>query len=179
MNVYEDYYNYIEEHKELLNNLKSSSSQIMIAMDDVLLVMNYLYNKQKDGAKLSLDEEEIFDIGFTYLTIVIDDLTIYYNDYFKKDIIKFNQYAILMFFSVYAEDLKGFLIGEEIYEGETKKDLEAILTEIDSAIANEKVITDDLTKKIESIIEESTPSNGKFKPVYEVFNLIGEELDLY
>ena len=52
MNMYDDYNKYIIENEELLNYLKDSNSSVMYCLTDVLEVLDYIYKKYIDEAKI-------------------------------------------------------------------------------------------------------------------------------
>jgi hypothetical protein len=178
MNIYEDYRNYIKEHKDMLDVLKSNYSSVNVIIDDVLKVMDYLSKKQEDGAKLNEDEIEVFDGGYYYITDVINDLKVYYEDYFKKDIIIFNHYSSLIFYSLYIDDYINYLISEECYTKVRRQAIETKKALIDDILLNHKEFDNNVVKEIEDVIEATMPKK-QFKPVYEVYSLITEELDLF
>ena len=61
-NIYESNNKYIIENEELLNYLKDSNSSVMYCLSDVLEVLDYIYKKYIDEAKIEAELEEIFEI---------------------------------------------------------------------------------------------------------------------
>lgn len=179
MDIYKDYGNYRKETKELLDLLKSSSSPALYCLSDVLLVMDYICDKYNDGVKLDQDLEDIFDFGFEYITSAINDIKVYYNDYFNKDIILFNHFANLITYSFYLEDLKSFLDAEEYLTPERNQVIDELETLIDKKLSTKDESVQDTISYIETSIEEILPKHKEFKPVYIVFALMAEELNLY
>ena len=82
MNIFDDYGNFIEEHEELINKLKESSSVILTTINDVMKVLDYVYEQYLAQDKIEEDLIDIFDIGFGYLSNVLVDVDLYYKDYF-------------------------------------------------------------------------------------------------
>ena len=179
MNMYEDYNKYIIEHEELLNSLKSSDSNILLCLNDVLEVLEYIYKKYLDEAKIDNDLEEIFEIGFGYLSNSLIDIKTYYLDYFKKDIILLNKYSTLIVYSILLDDLKGYLLSEERLTDERKKIIDSASKQIDDVLINLKDIDDNIITIIEEAFETSLPKKHNYKPVYSVFQMIAEELGIY
>lgn len=179
MNMYDDYNKYIIEHEELLNNLKNSDSNVLLCLSDVLEVLEYIYKKYLDQAKIDNDLEEIFEIGFGYLSNSLVDIKTYYVDYFKKDIILLNRYSTLIVYSILLDDLKGYLLSEERLTEERKETINNASKLIDDVMINLKEIGGDLLVTIEEAFETSLPKKHNYKPVYSVFQMIAEELGIY
>lgn len=179
MNMYDDYNKYIIEHEELLNNLKNSDSNVLLCLSDVLEVLEYIYKKYLDQAKIDNDLEEIFEIGFGYLSNSLVDIKTYYVDYFKKDIILLNRYSTLIVYSILLDDLKGYLLSEERLTEERKETINNASKLIDDVMINLKEIDGDVIVTIEEAFETSLPKKHNYKPVYSVFQMIAEELGIY
>ncbi len=179
MNIYDDYGNYMEDMEEMITNIKGTSSYVMCCLDDVINVLDYIYRKYLDKAKIDNELEEIFEIGFGYLSNALNDIKVYYEEYFKKDIVLFNQYASLIVYSILIEDLKAYLIGEEKLTKSKEKVLDCSLQKIDDILVNIKEINVELLADIEDTIDECMPNNSDYRPVYTVFALIAEELGIY
>lgn len=179
MNMYDDYNKYIIENEELLNNLKNSDSNVLLCLSDVLEVLEYIYKKYLDQAKIDNDLEEIFEIGFGYLSNSLVDIKTYYVDYFKKDIILLNRYSTLIVYSILLDDLKGYLLSEERLTEERKATINNASKLIDDVMINLKEIDGDVIVTIEEAFETSLPKKHNYKPVYSVFQMIAEELGIY
>ena len=179
MNMYDDYNKYIIENEELLNNLKNSDSNVLLCLSDVLEVLEYIYKKYLDQAKIDNDLEEIFEIGFGYLSNALVDIKTYYVDYFKKDIILLNRYSTLIVYSIVLDDLKGYLLSEERLTEERKATINNASKLIDDVMINLKEIDGDVIVTIEEAFETSLPKKHNYKPVYSVFQMIAEELGIY
>ncbi len=179
MNMYDDYNKYIIENEELLNNLKNSDSNVLLCLSDVLEVLEYIYKKYLDQAKIDNDLEEIFEIGFGYLSNSLVDIKTYYVDYFKKDIILLNRYSTLIVYSILLDDLKGYLLSEERLTEERKAIINNASKLIDDVMINLKEIDGDVIVTIEEAFETSLPKKHNYKPVYSVFQMIAEELGIY
>jgi hypothetical protein len=177
--MYDDYNKYIIENEELLNNLKNSDSNVLLCLSDVLEVLEYIYKKYLDQAKIDNDLEEIFEIGFGYLSNSLVDIKTYYVDYFKKDIILLNRYSTLIVYSILLDDLKGYLLSEERLTEERKATINNASKLIDDVMINLKEIDGDVIVTIEEAFETSLPKKHNYKPVYSVFQMIAEELGIY
>ena len=179
MNIYDDYNKYIIENEELLNYLKSSNSSVLYCLADVLEVLDYVYKKYVDKVKIENELEEIFEIGFGYLSNCLIDINTYYNDYFGKDIILFNKYSTLIIYSILLDDVKGYLLSEERLTEERSELLDKAAKLIEGTLINIKEINPEEVAEIEDILEMVLPKKNNYKPVYAVFAMIAEELGIY
>ena len=96
MNIYDDYINYLDECMELLDLLRENNSPLLIVVNDVIKVTDYIYQQYDKKQPISEELEEIFTLGFGYLSNVLTELKSYYEDCFDKDIKKLNKYAPLI-----------------------------------------------------------------------------------
>lgn len=179
MNIYDDYNKYIIENEELLNYLKSSNSSVLYCLADVLEVLDYVYKKYVDKVKIENELEEIFEIGFGYLSNCLIDINTYYKDYFGKDIILFNKYSTLIIYSILLDDVKGYLLSEERLTEERSELLDKAAKLIEGTLINIKEINPEEVAEVEDILEMVLPKKNNYKPVYAVFAMIAEELGIY
>ena len=179
MNIYDDYNKYIIENEELLGYLKKSNSSVMYWLSDVIEVLDYVYTKYVDKVKIEAELEEIFEIGFGYLSNCLIDINTYYKDYFNKDAVLFNKYSTLIIYSIMLDDVKGYLLSEERLTDERTKMLDQASKLIEDTMINLKEIDGNVVCEVEDILEMVLPKKNKYKPVYAVFAMIAEELGIY
>lgn len=179
MNIYDDYNKYIIENEEILGYLKNTNSSVMYCIADVLEVLDYVYKKYVDKVKIEDELEEIFEIGFGYLSNCLIDINTYYNDYFNKDIILFNKYSTLIIYSILLDDVKGYLLSEERLTDERSSMLDNAAKLIEDTMINLKEIDGNVVCEIEDILEMVLPKKNIYKPAYQVFAMIAEELGVY
>lgn len=179
MNIYDDYGNYMSDTEILLSKLKSSNSSVLFCLNDVILVLDYIYRKHLDKAKIEADLEEIFEVGYGYIGNALNDIKTYYEEYFNSDIILFNSYANLIIYSILLEDVKAYLESDEKLTKEKEKILSNLLFKIDDVMVNNKEISSELLSEAEEALERILPPKNNYRPVYTVFTLIAEELGIY
>lgn len=179
MNVYEDYANYLKELTPFIETLRKNDSPSLLAITDVLLVTDHIYQKYIEGEKIDDDMDEIFSLGFGYLSNILTDFKTYYEDYFDKNMETFNYYSMLMIENVFLDDFKSNLEVDEYLTDERREAIEAMLFKVDGILANRKPLKENEIEEIEKLIEELTPVEFTFQPVYVVFSMIAEELQLY
>ena len=178
MNVYEDYANYISECQELIEEMIKHNSSVYYAISDVLKVTDYIYQKNEKKEMIDEDMLEIFEIGYGYLANVLGDLKTYSLEYFDKNMEVFNYYSELMLYSIYIEDYKSHLNVKDLINDDIEKSLTDLIYKIDGILVNKKPYNQSFISDIEAKIDENKPQNDNYKPVYNVFRLIVEELNL-
>ena len=178
MNIYEDYKNYSLDNAELINKLKSSNSKIMIMIEDVIKLLDYLALKVSDGANLSKEEDEIFDIGYGYYSNTIHSLSTYYNDYFNKDLFIFEYYVEIMIDIIYIDDILGYLDSIESKNTSSIIKLNNLSKELDDVMLKKSKLDKAYLTKIGYIIEECLPTKNDYQPAHIIFQMMCEELHL-
>ncbi len=178
MNIYEDYTSYLGEHQELIEKMISTNSAVYYALSDVIKVTDYIYRLQAQNTKIDEDLQEIFEIGFGYLANVLGDLKTYYVEYFDQNMDTFNYYSELMLYSIYIEDFKEHLRVQELINDDSQKVLNDLMYKIDGILANKKPYSEVDINEIEATIDDLKIDGDSYKPVYNVFRLITEELEI-
>lgn len=179
MNIFDDYGNFIEEHEELINKLKDSSSVILTVINDVMKVLDYVYEQYLAGDKIEEDLIDIFDIGFGYFSNVMLDVNVYYKDYFNLNLDILNYYGSLITYSKHLEDFKYYLESEELLSDERKETIEKVLDKIELILKEKMSYSKEDIDNFEDDIKEIMPYHDSFKPVYSVFLMITEELNIF
>ena len=87
MNIYQDYTNYMKEFRPLIKQMEATNSPILITFKDVISVNDHICKLVEQNEKVDEELADIFEIGFGFLTNTLEDLKVYYNDYFKKNIL--------------------------------------------------------------------------------------------
>lgn len=178
MNIYEDYNGYMTDMRGLIKKLEETSSGVYVLLEDVLTVTKYIYEEHTKGSKLDDVLEEIFEAGFGYLSNVLSDISIMYQDYFNSDMKLFNYYAPLIVYSIYLEDYRCHLEAEELLTEEREEFIKNIEEEVDHVLANKMSFDMEMIDAWEERIFKIARKGDKFKPVYLVYSMIVEELKL-
>lgn len=178
MNIYEDYANYIDDCSEIIQIMNDHASPLLLIINDVMEVTEYIYHKYNKKEKLNEDLEEIFSLGFSYLSGVLSDIKTYYEECLDKNIDLLNKYASVIISIVMLNDFIDYLDVEESLNDDVKKEIENMVYKLDGIVSNQKSFDSDIITDAEYMIDSYLPKNLDFKPVYMVFALIKEELEL-
>ena len=81
-------------------------------------------------------------------------------------------------YSIYIEDYKSHLNVQDLINDDIEKNLTDLIYKIDGILVNKKPYDKNTITDIEAKVSENKPQNDNYKPVYNVFRLIVEELDL-
>lgn len=179
MNIYDDYESFMQDYNDLYKKLKESDSPLLVIIQDVLRVLDYVYEQYLNGDKIEEDLVDIFDIGFSFISNVFTEIGIYYKDYFNSNYDVFNYYAKLMAYQLYVDDFKWYLDNEDYLTKERQLVINEIKEEIDNTMKNRLPYNDELLQKLENKVSAIMPYHDKFQPVYAVFLRITEELNIF
>ena len=83
-----------------------------------------------------------------------------------------------MLYFVYIEDYLEYLKSEEILTDDVEKLLNGMLDKIDNIIVNKKPFDKVFTSSLDATMDELKVVTPDYKPVYNVFRLIVEELQI-
>ncbi len=179
MNIYDDYESFMQDYNDLYKKLKETDSPLLVVIQDVLRVLDYVYELYLNKDKIEEDLVDIFEIGFSFISNVLTEIGIYYKDYFNNNYDIFNYYAKLMCYSIYVDDFKWYLDNEDYLTSERRIVIDEVKDEIEQTMKNRLPVTDELMEKLENKVAGITPYHDKFQPVYAVFLRITEELNIF
>lgn len=179
MNMYEDFSKFIEENKSFLRSIEVYSPTLYVLFEDVLIVLEDIYKNYNDNSKIDEELKDFFEAGFGYITNVLSEIKMMYEDYFHSDIKMMDVYSSLIIYFFYVEDLKCHLDAIESLTESKKKIIDDIQLEIETILQNNKPIDETLTEKYEVKISKITSVKDNFHPIYTIFSMIREELNLF
>lgn len=178
MNVYDDYISYLGENMDIISALKDSESPVLTIINDVIRVNDYIYQQYSKKNTIDEDTEEIFSLGYGYLSNVISDFKTYYVEVFEQDINLLNKYSSVLISLIILDDFKSYLDVIERLDDETKKEIDELMYKLDSMIENRRQINQELLEDVEILLSEKESQELDFRPVYIVYAMIAEELEL-
>ena len=178
MNIYDDYISYLGEHMDIITALKDSDSPVLSILHDVIRVTDYIYQQYSKKKPIDEDMEEIFSLGYGYLSNTLTDIKMYYEEYFNKNIERLNRFSTLIIDLIILDDFKAFLDVNERLDMDTSNEIDDLMNKIDVALENKNPDSIELVENVELYIEDKTPLKLDFRPVYIVFAMIAEELSI-
>lgn len=179
MNIYKDYQNYKKENNDLFDIFKHLDLNVFVTIEDTLKVLDYLATKHEDGASLDVDEDEIFDLGFGYISNLVESLSFYCKTCLNLDEKLLKTYDLVLFYFAMFDDLRGFLQSEDLIDNNVEEKLNEFESYIDDILREKKYVSKEDLTKLEMAYSSLIPPNKDFQPTYGVFGLIADELGLY
>ncbi len=184
LNIYEDYYSFREENKDIFNELIKRNSVVIKRFSSVISVVDYLYYNSK-VSKLTEDEEYIFSSGFDYIVDEIEYIKIMLHE-LNNDYNEFERLAPTINLLLYINDVRQEIndIKNSSFKKKEKDVIE--LEEKVQALLRERKIADEnyygaineLTYEIFDLNEiELNTVNSIFYEIALEYNIIDEDDD--
>lgn len=179
-NQYLDYASFKKSNEKLLDYLLSKNSLIIARFKYVLLVVDYLFEKVvKENKKLSLDEEEMFEIGYQYLFDRFNTINLLKEHTFNNNLDKMEQFAKSINLLFYIEDFIDeidSLDGDHKQEHNKFADLEDSVIEF---IEENRQVPDELFALVDDIsLNVFTGLGHDYYSITDIFYDIAIELEL-
>lgn len=179
-NQYFDYASFKKSNEKLLEYLLSKNSLIIARFKYVLLVVDYLFEKAvKDSKKLSLDEEEMFEVGYQYLFDRFNTINLLREHTFNNNLDEMEKLAKSINLLFYIEDFIDeidSLDGEHKTEHEKFADLENSVIEF---IEEKRQVPDELFALVDDIsLNIFTGLGHDYYSITDIYYDIAVELEL-
>lgn len=174
----EDYKSYYQDNNDFFALLIENNSLVYDRLSDVFKVLGFIEMMVDMYQKIDEELEIIFETGFSYFHEQIEQIKIYYKDYFKGNFIKFERYAQLINYSLYLDDLEEALNEKELLNKETKEALTGLGQEIENILIKQEKFSDEDIDRFDLIVGELVNSSNPIYTTQEIFAMIVEELEL-
>lgn len=192
MDIFTDYANWKLEKYDLITTLKELESNIIKRYENVLLVLDYLYDIVVEKKRpLTEDEKVIFGTGFEYLDnnfITIEELL---KNNFNNNIKEMENCSKTVNLFLYTLDFEDELLNLAPDDDLTLKadlaKLEDFEEEVNTYLNNKADVDDAMFVKLDELTEaiftkrnlEVNPIDSIFYQIAETYNLIASEHDVY
>jgi len=173
---YSDYNAYIMQNNDFIGMLKDNKTILYERVFEIKTILDYLSEIAAKGNKLQEEMHVIFEVGFSYLHEQLEEIKLYYDIYFKKNVNQLKKYDKFINYSLYLSDLKDTLIDKAIYGQKTKTTFEKIANKIDKILKGLKKADDEIFDEFNIMLEECVPVGTL--TTLEVFALVSEELNI-
>ncbi|MCK9470378.1 MAG: hypothetical protein WC006_04875 [Bacilli bacterium] len=171
-----DYKSYIHANYNFIELLRENNSLVYDRLSDLLKVLGFielLYDQKKP---IEEELELIFDVGFSFFHEQFEEIKLYYNNYFKRNFLKFMENELLINYTLYLDDLEEVLKEKKIYDNEIDNSFKEIKQEIDDILRSKKNISIDTLNRYNEIIELLVPVGTL--TTLEIYAMIVEELQI-
>ncbi|MGI6711033.1 MAG: hypothetical protein ACOX4W_06325 [Bacilli bacterium] len=99
----EEYLTWKKENDSFLKMLESSASVLLSRMDEIFKVLDKIIELKE--RKLPIEEYQIFfEVGYSYLYDRINEIKIYFQEYFLNSKMLLKKYEVLISYLMYLED---------------------------------------------------------------------------
>ncbi len=174
----DDYKSYYQDNNDFFDLLIENKSLVYDRLSDVFKVLGFIEMMVDMYTKIDEELEIIFETGFSYFHEQIEQIKIYYKDYFKGNFTKFEHYAPLINYSLYLDDLSEALDEKELLDKETKEAIEELGQEIENILIKQEKFTDEDIDRFDLAVGELITSSNPIYTTQEIFAMIVEELEI-
>ncbi len=179
-NQYLDYASFKKTNEKLLEYLLSKNSLIIARFKYVLLVVDYLFEKVvKENKKLTLDEEEMFEVGYQYLFDRFNTINLLREHTFNNSLEKMEKLAKSINLLFYIED---FIDEIDSLDGEHKEEHTKFADLEDSVmqfIEENRQVPDELFALVDDIsLNIFTGLGHDYYSITDIYYDIAVELEL-
>ena len=178
ISIFDDYFSFKKENKDLIKNLVSSKSLIISHISSVMIVVDYLFEKKMKKKNLSSDEEYIFMMGYDYLYECLDITSIILKQYFNNDFNELNKFPKTLNLLFYVNEYKTELEARENLKSFVPKfeELEDICYK---ALKDKAEVKDEYFAILDDLVYKSFEANNIESPSIEsIFYDIALEYDI-
>lgn len=169
-----DYKSYMKQNYNLIELFRETESLALDRLNDLLKVLGFVELLYDQGEEINEELNVIFEVGFSYFHEQFEQLKIYYNNYFKRDLPKFKENELLINYSLYIDDLEEVLQEKNLYDNETHDAFSLLKDEIEEVLLNKNGIID--FERYNEVIEQYVPVGTH--TTLEIFAMIVEELGI-
>ncbi len=181
MNIFEDYYSFKKENKDLIQNLVKTNSLIISHFSSIFIVVDYLYEKQQKR-KLNSDEEYIFMMGYDYIYECFNLISIILKEYFNNNFELLNKFPKNMNLLIYSNEYKNEILAHDEFKDHVSE-FERIENHVMDCFKQKIEVEDEYFALLDDVIYKTFTLNDIDSPsiesiFYEIaleYNLIKED----
>lgn len=164
-----------KENEDFFTLLELEKSILLDRLKEVFLVLDkiVLYDEIKQD---TTEYQVFFEVGFSYVFDRINEIKIYFKEYFFESKLLFKKYELIISYLMYMEDYREVLIEKSkitIHENEL---FEKIFKEIDDILKKNKDFSLDLLDNYDFEIQKMITSDKDILTILDIFSLAYEEM---
>lgn len=171
-----EYEAYMKENNDFLQAFQNINSLTYIRLSNLIKLLNIIVDMDKRKKNISDELEIIFDSGFTFLSDQIEDIKIYFNNFFDEDFDLLFKYEHLINVYLTYEDLMVSIKEQSKLDDSTKKIINDILYEIEDILRNKKELSNERYEEIDEVMMEISSQYPTVKITLEILEEIYDEL---
>lgn len=171
-----EYEAYMKENNDFLQAFQNINSLTYIRLSNLIKLLNIIVDMDKRKKNISDELEIIFDSGFTFLSDQIEDIKIYFNNFFDEDFDLLFKYEHLINVYLTYEDLMVSIKEQSVLDVDTKKTIEHILFEIEDVLKYRKEFVNEKYQEFDEVIQDISNRFPNVKITLEIFEEIYDQL---
>ncbi len=177
--IFHEYAGWKLEHSELINNLKQMDSLLILRFENVLNVIDHLYDKLIDDPEFSEDDYDNFTFGFYYVFDQIEEIKRILSEFYHNDYFLLNLDAKKVNLLLNTIDFQNELLNIENYDQTSMQFLLDFEADLIQKLTNKQEIEDSMYEKLDvESLKMFKKMNLEFYPIDSIFLEIADELGI-
>lgn len=177
--IYSEYAGWKLENDDLISNLKKLDSLLIFRFENVLNVIDYLYDKLIDDPTFNEDDQDNFTFGFHYVHAQVEEIKKILANYYSHDYIAMNQDAKKVNLLLNTIDFQQELLDLENYDVKSMEQLLNFETLIINKLSNKEAIDEKLYKQLDDMsLKIFKKLNIDYYPIDSIYLEIADELGI-
>lgn len=177
--IYSEYAGWKLEHDDFISNLKKLDSLLIFRFENVLNVIDHLYDRLIDDPNYSDDDHVNFVFGFQYVHQQIEEIKAILSKYYQNDYLALNLDAKKINLLLNTIDFQHELLDLDTYDQEAMEFFLNFEAELLDKIAKKEVIDDTMYQKLD--LESAKifkKHNLEYYPIDSLYLEIADELGI-
>lgn len=177
--IYNEYAGWILEHDDLLSKLKQLDSLLIFRFENVMHVVDYLYNKLIDDPTFNQDDHDNFTFGFHYMHAQVEEIKKVLANYYQNDYLALNMDAKKVNLLLNTIDFQHELLDLENYDAKSMEQLLNFESLIISKLTNKEKIDDTVYQQLDDMsLIIFKKLNIDFYPIDSIYLELADELGI-
>src|SRR5690554_311661 len=177
--IYNEYAGWLLEHDELLSKLRQLDSLLLFRFENVLNVVDHLYNKLIDDPTFNEDDHDNFTFGFHYIHAQVEEIKKILANYYNNDYLALNMDAKKVNLLLNTIDFQHELLDLENYDAKSMEQLLSFETMIISKLNNKENIDEKVYKQLDEMsLQIFKKLNVDYYPIDSIYLEIADELGI-
>ena len=173
-----DYRHYFSDNQNLINNLRNNNFVLYDRIKDVIYSLDFIADnfEKYENHESATDFEDIFEVGFSYFHSQLEQVKIYYEEYFKKDIILLKKYDSLINLVLYIDDFIETLKEKEYFTKVREETLKEVYEKVETILSQKLEWSQEDYEDMNEKILSCAPYKVDITTTQELFVKIAEEI---
>src|SRR5690554_4940422 len=177
--IYNEYAGWLLEHDELLSKLRQLDSLLLFRFENVLNVVDHLYNKLIDDPTFNEDDHDNFTFGFHYIHAQVEEIKKILVEYYNNDYLALNMDAKKVNLLLNTIDFQHELLDLDNFDPKSMELLLNFEAEIIDKLSKKEPLEEKMYSKLDELsIKIFKNLNIDYYPIDSIYLEIADELGL-